>query len=155
MAAEARLNYLANLLATLKSGATDERIALFMREVEQTLEGLTTGAVIGLDEGSRKKIAEIWSQYKEREDWEAYEARQAEYDDEELRSRERNGSTEKFAVRLPEDEEADEAAAREAAEAEAYGQRLLDEELKRREVGQERRPLHNRSGSDVDDDLPL
>lgn len=102
---EDRLDYLADMLAILKTGGKDDRIGQFMAEMEETLNGLASGKVTGLDIHARDRIAGFWSQYRERENWEAYEREedhQADLDEEEIASLERNGTTEKFAEPLPE-----------------------------------------------------
>lgn len=102
---EDRLDYLADMLAILKTGAKDDRIGHFMAEMEETLDGLVSGKVTGVDIHVRDRIAGFWSQYRERENWPAYEReedRQSVLDEEEIASLERNGTTEKFAEPLPE-----------------------------------------------------
>lgn len=101
---EDRLDYLTDMLAIFKTGMKDERVGQFMAELEETLNGVVSGKVTGVDIHERDRIASFWSQYQEREDWEAHERErdsQSELDEEELASLERNGTTEKFAEPLP------------------------------------------------------
>lgn len=101
---EDRLGYLADLLGILKTGASDDRIGQFMQEVEATLEALASGRITKIDERARSRLVSFWGTYKERENWEAYEAEknsQSDLDEEELAALERNGTTEKFAEPLP------------------------------------------------------
>ncbi|MBB5041874.1 Arc family DNA-binding protein [Shinella fusca] len=100
--ASERLEYLADLLGIIKTGASDEHINNFTAAVEETLDGIASGRVTGLEEDARKRLLALWKDYKEREDWEAYEAAKSAVDDldlEEVESLERNGTTEKFAER--------------------------------------------------------
>ncbi|WP_313522270.1 Arc family DNA-binding protein [Shinella sp.] len=97
-----RLEYLADLLGIIKTAATDDAINNFTGAVEETLEGVASGRVTGLEEATRKRLVALWQEYKDRENWADYEAAQnemAELDEEEVESMERNHTTEKFADR--------------------------------------------------------
>ncbi|ESZ70585.1 DNA-binding protein [Mesorhizobium sp. L103C119B0] len=101
---ETRLNDLAEMMAILTAGASDSRIDEVVSKFEETVEGIVSGRVTGVDLETRESIMGMWQAYRSREDEKNYEAAQeamTEYDDEEQRSLELTGRSEKFALPPP------------------------------------------------------
>ncbi|UVC17575.1 Arc family DNA-binding protein [Mesorhizobium onobrychidis] len=101
---DTRLNDLAEMMAILRAGTSDPRIDEFVSKFEETVEGIVSGRVTGVDLETRESIMGMWQAYRSREDEKNYEAAQdamPEYDDEERRSLELTGRSEKFALPPP------------------------------------------------------
>ncbi|MDI7865065.1 Arc family DNA-binding protein [Rhizobiaceae bacterium n13] len=96
-----RLTYLAEMLSILKSGASDDRIDQFVSEFEDTLEGIITGRITDVDIEARSQVQSLWDEYQEREAERVTHAAYEGYDQDEIESLERNGTTEKFAEPRP------------------------------------------------------
>ncbi len=98
-----RMEHLANLLATLASGKADERINQFVTDMQETVQGIVSGRIKGVDEAVRDEVASLWSQYKNRLEEIEYDNQQAQYalDEEEERIQRLTGGTEKFADPRP------------------------------------------------------
>ena len=103
-----RLDQLADVLSVLKAGATDQRINQFVANFEETVEGVISGRVTGLDAAVRDRVESMWRAYKDRLDEEEYKSAKdalSDLDDEEYRMFERTGRTDKFAEPRPQKKE--------------------------------------------------
>jgi hypothetical protein len=98
-----RLEELAESLSVLAAGKTDPRVQGFLASIEETVTGIITGRVTGVDAETRDSIEEVWQEYRNREaeaEADAYE--EPDYNEEERRALEIVGRPEKYAVPLPE-----------------------------------------------------
>lgn len=97
---DGRVADLMAMLRIIKGGATDERIDRLTRELEETVLGMATGRVRGVDDKAMKNIDWLWTRYQEQraEDNEAL----GELDDVEMHQLSVSGRTEKFEPPLPE-----------------------------------------------------
>ncbi len=93
-----RMEYLANLLSVLKAGTADPRIDQFIRDVQETVEGVVSGRVKGVTDRARRELADLWDNYQERL---AESHQDSLYDDEEDEMSAKFGHTEKLAEPLP------------------------------------------------------
>lgn len=95
-----RITDLYDMMFILKAGKADARLDDFVSRFEETVEGIASGRVTDVDPEVQRRISNLWAAFKDRESEDLYEAEvsaQAELDQEELDSLERNGTTEKFA----------------------------------------------------------
>lgn len=91
---DGRVADLVEMLGILKGGATDERIDRLTREIEETVLGIMTGRVRGVDERALRNINWLWTRYQE--DRLENDRDLAELDEEEERQFGISGRTEKF-----------------------------------------------------------
>lgn len=91
---DGRVADLMDMLAILKGGVTDERIDRLTHEIEETVLGMMTGRVRGVDEQALKNIDYLWSRYQE--DLADRQRDLAELDEEEEEQLAVSGRTEKF-----------------------------------------------------------
>ncbi|MCV9997358.1 Arc family DNA-binding protein [Pararhizobium sp. YC-54] len=98
-----RMEHLANLLAALTSAKADGPINRFVTDVQDTVQGIVSGRVKGVDPEIRDEVSSLWAQYQERLSQIEYENEQEinQLDEEEERMRRLAGSTEKLAEPLP------------------------------------------------------
>lgn len=99
-----RIEELARMLDILSAGRSDPRLDEFVTKFEETVDGIVSGRVTGVDAETRQSVREIWELYRQRADEEAYdEAREAEmeFTDEEREAYELTGNFEKYAVPPP------------------------------------------------------
>jgi hypothetical protein len=97
-----RLEELAEMLQVLSAGTSDPRIEKFITKFEETVNGIVSGRVTGVDAETRESVKELWRSYKMRASEEAYEAEKGgDYTEEELEARELTGNFEKYAVPPP------------------------------------------------------
>lgn len=93
---DTRVADLINMLGILKGGVTDERIDNLTHEIEETVMGMMTGRVQGVDDRALENIKSLWERYEEQR---AEHARDmADLDAEEERQLGISGRTEKFTV---------------------------------------------------------
>ncbi len=101
---DGRLEELGKMLDILSAGRSDPRLDEFVTKFEETVKGIITGRVMGVDAATREAVTDLWRSYKSREEEAAFEEEvdeQSELPEEELRVLELTGSTEKFAVPPP------------------------------------------------------
>ncbi|PON04841.1 hypothetical protein ATY29_25625 [Rhizobium hidalgonense] len=99
-----RLEELGNMLSILKAGTEDPRLDEFIQKVEETVEGIVSGRVTGVDPYARDAVSDMWSGYKTRESEVALEEEQdaqMDYTEEELETHRITGRFEKYAVPPP------------------------------------------------------
>lgn len=98
-----RLEHLAEMMNILTAGRRDQRFDKFLSEFEETIRGIVSGRVTGVDLETREAIASMWESYRERLDLEEIEDAQAQYDfdDEEWVAFEATGTPEKYGVPPP------------------------------------------------------
>lgn len=97
-----RLQDLAASLSVLAAGKSDPRVQNFLADFEETVTGIITGRVTGVDAETRDSIEELWKEYREREaeaEADAYE--EPDYNEEERRALEIVGRPEKYAEPPP------------------------------------------------------
>ncbi|THK35625.1 Arc family DNA-binding protein [Ensifer sp. MPMI2T] len=102
--ADNRLEELGKMLSILNAGTEDPRLDEFIQKVEETVEGIVSGRVTGVDPNARDAVSDMWSGYKERESEAAYEEEQdaqMDYTEEELAAYDVTGRFEKYAVPPP------------------------------------------------------
>lgn len=99
---DTRLNQLAEALSILAAGRTDPRIDQFIVDFEDTVEGIISGRVTGVDPETRAAVMGLWEDYQLKRGEDEIEAYQAEYDEEEDQSMNLIGRPEKYAVQPPE-----------------------------------------------------
>lgn len=97
---DGRIADLIEMLGILKGGATDERIDSLTHEIEETVLGMMTGRVRGVDERALKNIDWLWTRYQE-QIADTYRDL-ADLDEEEENQLAISGRTEKFEPPLPE-----------------------------------------------------
>lgn len=94
---ERRIGDLLDSIAVLKDGnASDARIESLVQQIEDTVEGIYSGRVRGLDELTRQGIRSSVDQWRMDHAENEHENVVADLDDEEIASLQRIGSTEKF-----------------------------------------------------------
>lgn len=98
---EERVGDLLDMLALLKGGVTNEAVGRFVDEVDETVRGMLTGRVQGLDEEQKIAVGRLFSELdlKRAENWN-YDK---DLDEEERRSLDVTGKTQKF-THPPKDE---------------------------------------------------
>ncbi|TBD15717.1 Arc family DNA-binding protein [Rhizobium ruizarguesonis] len=99
-----RLDELAKMLSILGAGTEDRRLDEFMQKVEETVEGIISGRVTGVDPYARDAVIDMWSGYKTRESEAALEEEQdaqMDHTEEELEAHRITGRFEKYAVPPP------------------------------------------------------
>lgn len=99
-----RLEELGKMLSILNAGTEDPRLDEFIQKVEETVEGIVSGRVTGVDPYARDAVSDMWSGYKERESEAALEEEQdaqMDYTEEELAAYDVTGRFEKYAVPPP------------------------------------------------------
>ncbi len=101
---EDKLQELGELLAVLTAGRADPRFGEFAGKLEETVVGIVSGRVVGIDPDVRAAVRGMWDEYKERRHHESYDQ---EIDarwgrtDEEIAAYEVTGKFEKYAIPLP------------------------------------------------------
>ncbi|PSS67071.1 hypothetical protein C6558_03395 [Ensifer sp. NM-2] len=98
-----RMEHLSNLLAIMTSGAADSKIDQFVKEMQETVEGVVNGRVKGIEPTVREEVRSLWHSYRERLSEIEYDHQKSQHllDEEELRMQELTGGTEKLADPLP------------------------------------------------------
>ncbi|TCQ28233.1 Arc family DNA-binding protein [Rhizobium sp. PP-CC-3G-465] len=98
-----RMEHMANLLAALAAGTGDAAIDAFVTEMQETLEGIVSGRVKGVNEDVRDEVGALWSSYKARLNELQYDSdqQQFELDEEEEKMRRLIDRTEKLAEPRP------------------------------------------------------
>ncbi|MBD8555526.1 Arc family DNA-binding protein [Rhizobium sp. CFBP 8762] len=100
-----RMEHMANLLAALASGKSDGRINQFVIDMQDTVQGIVSGRVTGVDSEIRDEVASLWFSYQNRLSEIQFKEQEDQYelDEEEQKMQTRTGKTEKFAVPRPQD----------------------------------------------------
>ncbi|RVG20274.1 Arc family DNA-binding protein [Sinorhizobium meliloti] len=99
-----RLNELAKMLDILSAGRGDPRLDTFIDRFKETVDGIVSGRVTGVDAETRESVRELWQAYRSRESEAAYEEAQdaqTDYTEEELEAFDLTGNHEKYAVPPP------------------------------------------------------
>lgn len=89
-----RVGYLAEHLEALQRGASNEKLAALLSDLEATIEGIVSGRVSGIDEGVREGVS--WGYNRFLEERASYDPANAELDEEEHDQLGRTGTTAKF-----------------------------------------------------------
>lgn len=97
-----RLTRLADALSVLAAGKSDPRIDQFITEFEETVEGIVSGRVTGVDAETRESIMALWNEYQHMRGEAEIEAYQSEYTEDEDRTIGLIGRPEKYAIPPPE-----------------------------------------------------
>jgi hypothetical protein len=97
-----RLQGLAETLSVLAAGEADPRVQNFLSDFEETVTGIITGRVTGVDGETRDAIEEMWEDYRAREQEAAEDAYEPVYNEEEERALGIVGRPEKYAEPPPE-----------------------------------------------------
>lgn len=97
---DGRVADLIEMLRILKGGVTDERIDSLTHEIEETVLGMMTGRVRGVDERAMKNIDWLWTRYQEQQLEDSHSL--ADLDEEEENQLAISGRTEKFEPPMPE-----------------------------------------------------
>lgn len=103
-AVDDRLEELAKMFDILSGGRSDPRLDEFVNKFEETVTGIVSGRVTGVDAETRESVRELWSLYKLRESEAELEENvdaQMEYTEEELDAFAVTGTHEKYAVSPP------------------------------------------------------
>lgn len=101
---EDKLTELGELLSVLAAGRSDPRFAEFSNKLEETISGILSGRVYGVDRDTRAAIEAMWSDYKTRESEAAYDNSQDHQwgrTEEEIAAYEATGNYEKYKYPLP------------------------------------------------------
>lgn len=97
-----RLDELVKMLDVLSAGTSDPRIDGFIGKFKETVDGIVSGRVTGVDAETRESVREVWSMYKMRASEADHEAQQdGNYTEEELEALQLTGNLEKYAVPPP------------------------------------------------------
>lgn len=95
--ADARIEDLLDMLGVLqRSGATESGIAKLVSDLKETIEGIYSGRVAGLDKETRERIQSEYLDWQMREAENEMEIASMEYDEIESESLSRTGRSEKF-----------------------------------------------------------
>lgn len=143
---EDKLKELADLMVALASGSIDPRIDGVVQKLEETVKGIASGRVTGVDLETREAINAAWRDYLEQraESENEEHAARLNYTDEEEEALEITGVAENYAVPPPRRKKFSEMTDEEKAE---FFARLEKGE------GIPKFPPHK--GEETDDDLPL
>ncbi|WP_156886389.1 Arc family DNA-binding protein [Rhizobium gallicum] len=95
---DSRFGELIEMVDLLRASKTDTRINEFIEKFDETVVGIVSGRVTGVDAETREAIAGAWHEYQTREAEDQVHAFQAEYDEEETASMELIGRPEKYAI---------------------------------------------------------
>lgn len=99
-----RLLELAKMLNVLSAGRGDPRLDGFIDRFKETVDGIVSGRVTGVDAETRESVRELWAAYKAEAEEAAHEAfkdSQMDYSEDELEAFELTGNYEKYAVPPP------------------------------------------------------
>ncbi|MEZ0002047.1 Arc family DNA-binding protein [Sinorhizobium fredii] len=99
-----RLEELGEMLSVLSAGKDDPRLDEFVQKFEETVEGIVSGRVTGVDPFVRDAVDGMWHSYKTRKSEAALEEEQdaqMDYTEEELEAHRVTGRFEKYAVPPP------------------------------------------------------
>lgn len=95
--AGARVGELLDMISVLqRSGASEDGIAKLVDELKETVMGIYSGRIKGLDEETRERINQQYQEWCEREFEYAQDAAAMEYDEIEAISQSRTGRSEKY-----------------------------------------------------------
>lgn len=97
-----RLTRLAEAMSVLAAGRSDPRFDQFITDFEETVEGIVSGRVTGVDAETRASVVSLWNEYMQLRGEAVTEAYQAEYTEDEDRTISLIGRPEKYAIRPPE-----------------------------------------------------
>tara|TARA_B100000614_G_C14486221_1_gene468807 strand:- start:164 stop:874 length:711 start_codon:yes stop_codon:yes gene_type:complete len=98
---EERLEQLSKLFSVLSAGVADPSVDEYLRQFRDTVNGIISGRVIGVDGEVRAAIKHLWEHYSYLESERQNDDVTDQYDEEELSSLEVTGVPEKYAVPLP------------------------------------------------------
>lgn len=101
---EDKLTELGEMLSVLAAGRRDPRFAEFSGKLEETITGILSGRVTGVDQETRESVQSMWEDYKMRESESAMDSAQDNYwgrTDEEIAAYEATGNFEKYGLPLP------------------------------------------------------
>lgn len=93
-----RLQYLSECMAILSAGRSDPRVDDLVRAFKETVEGVVSGRVTGVESETREAVQKMWETFSERMSEEERETAISEYDEEEAKTIELIGRPEKYAV---------------------------------------------------------
>lgn len=93
-----RLTRLAEAMSALAAGKSDPRLDQFITDLEETVEGIVSGRVMGVDADTREAVMGLWEEYRRRRSEEEIDAYESEYSADEVRSLELIGRPEKYAI---------------------------------------------------------
>ncbi|MDX0581962.1 Arc family DNA-binding protein [Sinorhizobium medicae] len=97
-----RVGQMIEVLRGLRTaGATEENVERLAAELQETIEGMMSGRVQGVDEVMRERIRAFYEDMQLREAEDAVDLQNMEYDEEELLTMERIGRPEKYAEPPP------------------------------------------------------
>ncbi|MDE3796622.1 Arc family DNA-binding protein [Sinorhizobium meliloti] len=97
-----RVGQMIEVLRGLRTaGATEESVERLAAELQETIEGMMSGRVQGVDEVMRERIRAFYEDMQLREAEDAVDLQNMEYDEEELLTMERIGRPEKYAEPPP------------------------------------------------------
>jgi len=89
-----RVGYLAEHLDALRRGASNEKLASLLVDLEATIEGIVSGRVTGVDDNIREGVS--WGYNRFLEERASYDPVNTDLDDEEHDQLSRTGTTAKF-----------------------------------------------------------
>ncbi|WP_050999886.1 Arc family DNA-binding protein [Sinorhizobium fredii] len=94
-----RLEDLGEMLSVLAAGRKDPHFSQFSAKIEETITGILSGRVTGVDPETRETVKSMWEDYKMRESESAMDSAQDHYwgrTDEEIAAYEATGNFEKY-----------------------------------------------------------
>ena len=99
---ESRVAELIGLMGILRKGVTDQQVERLAEELKETIAGIMSGRVQGVDEETRREIRDVYEYWKmkEREDRHYL----LHLDEEEEKQLNLYGNTEKFVIPSPDEE---------------------------------------------------
>lgn len=101
---EDKLTELGEMLSVLAAGRKDPRFGEFAEKLEETITGIISGRVTGIDPGTRAAVRSMWDDYKARENMDQMHRAQDHYwnrTEEEIAAYEVTGNFEKYETPLP------------------------------------------------------
>ena len=101
---EDNLRELGEMLSVLTAGRNDPRFGEFAAKLEDTIIGITSGKVTGVDPETRSAVASMWHDFQMRESEAAMDHAEDHYwgrTDEEIEAHKITGNFEKYPVPLP------------------------------------------------------
>lgn len=98
---EERLEQISELFSVLSAGTADPRVDSYLQELRETIKGMISGRVVGVDPEVRNAIRHLWEHYEYLESERRTDEVSNEYDEEELRSLEVTGVPEKYTIPAP------------------------------------------------------
>lgn len=100
-----RLQYLSECMSVLAAGRTDPRVDDLVRAFKETVEGVVSGRVTGVDNETREAVQKMWETFSERMSEEERGSETTDFDEEEARTIELIGRPEKYVIPPPQRKE--------------------------------------------------